>query len=1001
MALVVDDKGKKTVAGSGSNGQSSLGESIANSIVDVISDVAKNIGNDVTGGQQVGEETPSSLPSQPSSQPSSISKPASNRLPAVGTANRGYSGISGGTPVTSKSSQPQQAWSPIYSSLLDSDANGSDEPKSYWDYVQEERESRTGPENGDTETTDQQAEATSGLVPRIGADSLSSDDDHRHEPVNWNDVYERDMTDQGLSADYINSVLKETNGVSAAIDRKNGLEDKWRQDLLDPLTTSIDDGTMDRPHLLSDWMTGKQYYHYVHDLGIPGMPEDQIDISDRGRYSKTQERQVNGFQPYIPNSTYEIGMSIPNLASATRTLHDYISNLRENGFLNDVDYQMTTDTGHGVKSFSGRDFDKMSNGYASQVQDLYDRASRGDSDAMSILTSAENHSSPYTTMVRERELPDGSKHYGVVTERHDINDLVDKNVFNDLVWWGIDENTQPTYPDENGMSTYGNVRLRFDNDSNILSGTLRTKDGFDLNVEPSPDGSFQIVTDDDAFDDWWNSHNSGNQYVAFSDGSSAIVSSEDINKAMKENPNDDWIKDTLVSYDSTSLKDIDNFDPDSLTVGNPTRLGDNLYENKSEIGVMYVPDMVLSDGTPISRDVVLKIANDDNPDDSAEDGISYEFEPSGLSSKRLPFPFDVVAGSINPLLYDTDSRPRRLMHDSIVDEEGLHIGWPETFNWLADASADSIPISTPGFQFVDAFANALPYVAGVESSSGDEYGRYQTTGYDIGSDENVIKFGSTLFGPVLENLAGYGHEPHLDPMVENLIDKRFAEGTLPNLLLSKGWDSVGEAIEEVIGNYVDEPSVYGLRNAWADPISRPYAGMGGIYDKDQNLLYKVDEEGNVYDRNQNLLYADDNGVGMSGLYDDIVENHGQNGQFPVLYDEHGREFRNPDTPIGKRFANAFALTPEHLNETANAAIGGGGVSMLYSMPELMYGLGSNLVGKRNRNKNFSPEEWKIGAGDQDIESPTDEIYVPDSVKSDRISSNDYRISPGAPIKFKE
>ncbi len=735
------------------------------------------------------------------------------------------------------------------------------------------------------------------------------------------------------------------------------------------------------------------------------MPEDQIDVSDEGRYSKTQERQVNGFQPYIPNSTYELGMSIPNLASATRTLHNYISNLRENGFLNDVDYQITTDTGHGVNSFSGRDFDKMSNGYASQVQDLYDRASMGDSDAMSILTSAEGHSSPYTTMVREYELPDGSKHYGVVTEMDDINDLIDKDVFNDLVWWGIDNNTQATYPDENGISTYGNVKLKFDNDSNILSGTLHTKDGFDLNVEPSPDGSFRIVMDDDAFNNWWDSHNSGNKYVAFSDGSSAIVSSEDINKAMEENPNDDWIKDTLVSYDSTSLKDIDGFDPNSLTIGNPTKLGDTIGKDGAEIGAMYVPDMVLSDGTPISRDTVLKIANDDNPNDSAEDGISYSFEPSGLNPKRLlsygsfMLPMSFMLSAANPIFPFTDSRPRRLMHDSLI-EDGIHLD--EGPNWLTDAATNSIPISTPGLQYVDAFANALPYAAGVESASGDEYGRYQTTGYDIGSDENAIKAGNSLFGPPLENLAGWGHEPKLDPMIEKLINKRFAEGTIQNLLLSKGWDSAGEAMEEIFGNYVDEPSVYGLKNAWADPISRPYVGMGGVYDKDHRLLYDVDDNGNVYDRNRNLLYAGDDDASMSNLYNDIVENHGQDGQFPVLYDEHGREFRDSNTSPAKRFLNAIAPTPEHWKETANAALGGAGVSMLYNMPEIMYGLGSNLMTKKQKNNdNFSPGEWEIGSGNEGTGNPIDDIYIPESLRSDRISSNDYRISPGAPIKFKE
>lgn len=977
MALAVDAAGK--VKANPKTGK------VAKKVANSFARSAVNVLNDIVQSAPVSSKV---SPNAASSNSNGVTK-VSPSTPLRGMGGSGYTGISGGTPVTLKSNQPQQAWSPIYDSLLDS----PDKPESYWGYMQEENGSQSDSGNVNKQDADQQSEESSGLAPEVNVKSSSMD---KYEPVDWNEVYEKDMTDQGLPADYIDKVLKETNGVSAAIDESNGLDKKWRRDLLDPLTTTTDDGTMDRPHLLSDWMTGKQYYHYVHDLGIPGLPENQIDVSDRGKYSKTQERQNNGFQPYIPNSTYELGLSVPSLGSVARSFDEYLSNLRTNGYLNDVDYQITTDTGHGIKSFSGRDFDKMSNGYASQTEDLYERAREGDPDAMSILLSAENHESPYTTMVRERELPDGTKHYGVVTEERGVNDLTNEDVFNDLVWWGIDENTTASYPDKNGMSTYGNVTLKFDRNNNILSGTLHTKDGFDLNVEPSSDGSgsFQLVTDDDAFNKWWDSHNSGDTYVAFSDGSSAVISAEDIDKAMKENPGENWIGDTLVSYDNTSLRDIENFNPESLTVGNPTSLSDHLENGEgSEIGVMYVPDMILSDGTPISRDAVLKIANDDNPDDSDEDGITYDFELSGLNPRRLPFPFSVPLAASNPLLAFTDSRPRRLIHNEIIDEDGPHFGMRETPDWLVDAALDSIPLMAPGYRWVDAGAKALPYAAGVESSSGDEYGRYQDTGNESGSEEDSMKMAATLFGPKLEDLAGLSHDqPLLDPIVEKLISKNFAEGTLPHLFLSKGWDSIGEAMEEVVGNYVDELSTYGLRNAWANPISYPYAGMDGVYDSDHNLLYEIGDD----------IDSDE----LSAIYDDMIENHGKNGQLPILYDENGREFRDPNTSAIDRISNAFAPTPDNLRDTANAALGGGGVSLLYSMPELMYGLGGaavNLMSQKNKNRNdnFSTDEWKIGSDDDDISSSGDEIYVPESLKSDRISSNDYRISPGAPIRFKE
>ena len=963
MAQVVDTKGKVKAAPSGKlmdgdKAQKSTSKEAVNTIVD---DAVKSVVNAVSN-VKIKSSAPSVSKKNSLQNKNSVHKQNSSSN-APNTLSSPYTGISGGIPVVRNQSSGLSSTTP---SMIAS----TQEPSSF-----DESE-----------------------IP-------FSEKPTKDNP--YNEIYEKDMLDSGMSQDYLDRYIKESGDKpfsakdyldwdinalkdpqAASDELLASVDDYYMLDpdlLLDD--TKIDDGTIDRPHLLSDWMTGKQYYHYVHDLGLPGMPEDQIDISDNGRYSKTSERQMNGFQPYIPNSTYGLGMTIPNIASSVRNFSNYIKNLRPNGFLNDVDYQITTDTGYGVNSFSGRDFDKMSNGYTSQVNDLYDRAYEGDPEAMSILMNEENHSSPYTTMVRERELPDGSKHYGVVTGMSRVNDLVDEDVFNDFVLWDVDENTEATPPDENGISTYGNMTFNLDDNRNILSGTLQTKDGFTLNLAPTSDGGYQIV-DDDAYDRWIESHDNGDIQISFSDGSSAIVQSEDIDEAIKNNPKDNWIGNKLVPYNGTSLKDIENFNPESLTVGNPTSLSDHFdFENGSgsEAGAIYVPDMILSDGTPISQDTVLKIANDDNPDDWMDDGIRYHFEPSGLSSRRLPFPLSIAAGTINPFLVPTDSRPRRLMHDEIIDEDGPHLGLVETPDWLADASANSIPISLPIYQWVDSLANTLPYIAGVESGSGDEYGRYQTTGYEPGSEENTIKAISTLFGPALENLAGYGHEPFLDPFVEKLIGKKFADGSLSNILLSKLWDSTGEAAEEVFGNYVDEPSVYGFKNAWANRIDYPYAGMGKVYDKDHNLLYEVDNDVSEED--------------LSNIYNDMIENYGDNGQFPILYDEHGREFRDPNTPIGNRFSNAFALTPEHLDETANAAFGGAGVSWLYSMPEIMYGLGSALrhPKQRQENPNFS-KEWNIGT---DSENPSDEIYVPESVKSDRILTNDYRINPGAPIRFKE
>lgn len=823
-----------------------------------------------------------------------------------------------------------------------------------------------------------------------------------------NSVYEKDMLDNGVSQDYIDKFMKgpEYSYTPKDIwdDTINALKDPQAasEDLLDAVDsnsmldpeavgkgTEVDDGTMDSPHLLSDWMTGKQYYHYVHDLGMPGMPEDQIDISN-GKYSKAQQRQLYGFPYYIPSDTYELGMSLPNLEAAIYNIDNYVKNLRQRGFHGESDYQIETDTGkgNGIENFSGNDFDMVKNGYLSQVNDLYERASKGDPDAMSVFLDSESES-PYTPMVKEHELPDGSKHYGVVTERRPVNDLQNKDVMEDLLNWNIDDDTEWTYPDENGMSTFGNITVKLDDNYNIVSGTWQTKDGYNLDIEVEPDGSFRPVFEGKEYDKWVNSHDTGDEYIAFSDGTSATVSGEDIDKAMKKSPNKHWYTNEFVNYNDTNLKDIDGFDLGSLTVGKPTSLEDAYNWGKgkgSEAGVIYVPDMVLPDGTAISKDVALKLARDENPDDWEKDKIRYHFEPrGGFNLKKNPWLAPIVGS--NPLLWLTDSRPRRLMHDEIIDEDGLHLGINETPDWIADAALNSILISTPIYQWLDSAANAVPYFRGIETGSGDKYGRYQSTGYEPGSEENMAKATSTFLGPALENLSGLGHEPVLDPIVGKLIDRKFADDTFTNLALNKTWDAIGEGLEEIIGNYFDEPGTYGFKNAWANPISRPYAGMGKIYDKDHKQIGEVGDD--VSDED------------LSKLYDEIVKKYGQDSQFPVLYDEHGREFKDPNTPIGDRFINAFEPTPEHWRETANAAFGGAGVSLLYNFPELLYGAGTSLLRRPKVKNDTILEDWETDADNEDADS---DIYVPESVrggKSDRISSNDYTINPGAPIRFKE
>lgn len=782
---------------------------------------------------------------------------------------------------------------------------GSEQPdksQSYWDIMQDSSSQSSGndSDNKSENRIELSPEFTSGYTePSVSTASMGSpqaiSDNIPNSSFRMNDVYERDMIDNGLSEDYIDKVLKESNTVGAALDDANGLRSEWRRDLLDQLTTAVDDGTMDRPHLLSDWMTGKQYYHYVHDLGLPGMPEKQIDVSDDSRYSKTEQQQQYGFTPYIPNNTYLFAkdfMLTPT--AATRRLSDYVSNLRTRGLFDDVDYDIDVDTGQGRQTFSGREYDNMSPGYFSQSDRLYDDAKNGDKDALSAMIS-DPGDTPYTTMVKQTRLPDGSLHYGVITKSESDYDTDDMQSL-------VDDGT--VIYDDNGIPT-----------------SLRTKDDFLLNIVPTDDG-YSIDTKDDAFQDWNDSHLV--YRMEFSDGSSAELPFSVANEAKTNGLNSGIGETSWVHYDDTDL----DIDPTSLTVGKPSKLDDYydpINQTGSEVGAYFSPDMVLPDGTRIPRDVAERISSDKDPDDTS-DGITYSFQRSGLNPARgipgIPNSGAVgaaIGASAWPLLL-TDSRPRRFL-EAPVDENGFHI--EDLPNNLADWAANSMTISLPYVQWLNSFSQAMPYSSGVNGQNRSETGRYSSTGFEPGDDKNAMMSVPVLAGPAFENLAGnIGHETWLDNVVNPLIDRKLARGTLANILAHHGFDMFGEGIEENFGDIVDELGTYGS-SAYSNPLSFPPEGMN-VYDKDGNLIGSADNQSDTY------------------------------GPWPVMYDEHGRELKDPSrTTALDRIGNFIPHTQDQLRDAANSFLGGAGVSALMGGPSLVAeGIGSYQ--QRNRGDWGSP-----------------------------------------------
>ena len=858
-------------------------------------------------------------------------------------AVRRYTGMSGGTPTTSRTRQPSQQWSPTYASLSNSDASGLSGP--YWDSLRE-RGDKGGMGVEPEDTTEQKSEEPSELAPNV-VSALTSDSGYDYKPGNWsasdepgvytasmssahpasdnrlkkpvssiktnlhgeqfdetpwserdeelrnNDAYERDMLAQGMSRKYLNDVVRNSYTLEDAWnDTLDGIgsdkspierasthlvdKPKWYDDSTDSLVTSVDDGTMDRQHLLSDWMTGNQYYHYVHDLGMPGLPENQIVRNDDSRYSKSEQNLLYDFPVYTPNEEYRIGMSLPTAAAATRAASDYVSNFRTRGN-NNVDYDISTDTGYGPGTFSGRDYERTSPAYFAMLDETYKGAESGNAKALSSMIY-DPGDVPHTTMVKQWELPDGSLHYGVITDERVDFDIGDEGM------QGLVDNGSEVV-DSDGYSVL--------NDEG--NPTFMTADGFILNTIPN-EGGYILDTNDENYQKWLDSHSV--YRIDFSDGSSSEMPASDAMTALR---NVDW-----VNYNDTGL----DIDPTGLTVGTPSTINDSYEEDGAEVGAYFVPDMILSDGTRISYDVAQKIFDDKNPDDADKDGISYDFQPSGLNPLKYGAPGAIVGAATGmglPLMA-TDSRPRRFLKPP-VDENGLHIFDTDFLNNVADWSANSATISVPYLQWVNSVAQAMPYFSGVDGQSRDENGMYQSTGYDDGNYKKISSMVPVLAGPALENLAGnVGHETWLDKVIEPLIDSKFPKGTPQNVLAHALFDMFGEGIEENFGDIVDELGTYGL-DAYANPAR--YLP----YDED---VYVVDDDGKSHK--------------IKSAGEDFY------GPLPLglkTYDEHNRELRDPDTPISDRVMNFLPHTPDQIREAANSFIGGAGVSGLMGIPDLI------------------------------------------------------------------
>lgn len=294
----------------------------------------------------------------------------------------------------------------------------------------------------------------------------------------------------------------------------------------------------------------------------------------------------------------------------------------------------------------------------------------------------------------------------------------------------------------------------------------------------------------------------------------------------------------------------------------------NGYGSIYEAPVLYIPDLVMDDGTRLTWDQVQNIYSDrevgDNPDTPLDDNVSYDVnflnkprrlmgEISNDFLENLPSnAWDFTAGSL-PISIDK-------------------IAWPVS---VTSAVSNSLAGVDPGSY--DPFTGSSQYL----SADYDDEGHISPTYNDM---QQVMNFAGNSLVPLTEQIAGpvSGHSA-----IEWLSGKSKPGSNVRQVLRDFGLGMVGEGMEEVVGNFFDELTNQGL------------AAYGAPTNEDGERL--LDENGEpVRDENGNYKYVD--------VYGNPME---------YMTDETGHVYQDRNTPIDQRLRNML-----NLEDAKNALLGG-------------------------------------------------------------------------------
>lgn len=741
-----------------------------------------------------------------------------------------------------------------------------------------------------------------------------------------NDAYMRDLLDQ-YTKDYSYTNIHDPDmrgdvmdDIYAIMHRPQSIQEEdemraahpnIRSDMYDSATTDlIDDGTGTYGHMTADLMTGKQYRHYKEDLGMGG--RDKINPTQY--YSKRKEAVDYGFTPFTPDMSTWRRMVAQNLLDVPGEIGSTVGRLRE---AITPDYQISyNENGDGERrTISGRGFDKDASAVLNSF--YYDRQF----DPERFL-SAPTDGSAYSTLVNQHVIPDVSGnetyHYGSLVDARPVADGVFQLSFSDGSTVRI---TQDFFD-----SVYDSES----NNINLPGGKRVPIEMTGLSPEDFSYDRHQLMVDRWTIpDEDWNDTVHYGEITNVSDGPSGTYTFSFEDGTSVNAPADffasvydfDTGQSGIIPHDRVWVDDVADELGLNVRYEKPT---DASMENSD---VVYLPDLVMEDGSRIGIGDVERLLNDKTPDDDeneyglSDDDISYTFSGLGGDPVTADNPFPIGTTMSNawlgllgklPIFNLINNRPARLGGQEVFGEDGPDIS--NLPNNAIDWTAGSIPISAPGiFPWLYSASNAGRAITGANANSFNpatmswspsagyfdergnlRYGVRDSSGTyddDLGSATAASNAAFSFLTPLTEMVVGPVGEQMIP--LEKLSGKIPARSALGRLAIDQLVGAAGEGVEEILGNPFEEAMTYGPY-MYADPV--------------------------------------------------IDEKTGK----PMI-DSYGHELRKETKP-GRRVSNFF----EDVSDNANAFLGGAVVSGLMGLPFYPAMIGNARLQDRARKKNDMP-----------------------------------------------